>query len=211
MVVAQVPDWGKWGTANALLPRVPAALRRVARTRHFARGEILYRRGDRAADILCVLAGELRLTRASRTGTEVILQRVRDGFIAEASLESKAYHCDIVAADEGELLAFPIAAFRHALQHDATFHAAWSAQLAREVRRLRAQCERLSLNSAAERICHFIEADGDNGEVTIGQSRKSWAAELGISHEALYRALRRMQDEGALIVHGARMRMRMKP
>jgi len=207
MMPASPPDWKKLGKVNALLQRVPDALRGAARTRKFEDGEILYRRGDKAADVICVLAGELLLTRASRAGTAVIVQRVRDGFIAEASLDSKSYHCDIAAGGDGELLAFPITAFLHALQNDMAFHSAWSRQLAREVRRLRAQCERLSLNSVAERICHFIEVEGEGGEVMLGQSRKSWAAELGISHEALYRALRRMQDDGVLVVDGARLRL----
>jgi hypothetical protein len=63
------------------------------------------------------------------------------------------------------------------------------ARLTREVRKLRAQCERLSLRSAAERVEHYIEAEGRNGRLELRQTRKSWAAELGLTHEALYRAL----------------------
>jgi CRP/FNR family transcriptional regulator, dissimilatory nitrate respiration regulator len=63
------------------------------------------------------------------------------------------------------------------------------ARLAREVRKSRAQCERLSLRSAPERIVHYIEAEGSDGRLELRQTKKAWAAELGMTHEALYRAL----------------------
>jgi len=71
-------------------------------------------------------------------------------------------------------------------------------RLAAEVRKLRAQCERLSLHGAAERIAHYIEAEGRDGRLTLRQTRKSWAAELGITHEALYRALASLERAGQL-------------
>jgi CRP-like cAMP-binding protein len=93
-----------------------------------------------------------------------------------------------VVAD-GRLLKFAIAEFRAALENDASLRRASMAHLAGEVRKLRAQCERLSLNSAAERILHYLDSEGSNRVVMLRQSRKSWAAELGLTHEALYRTL----------------------
>jgi CRP/FNR family transcriptional regulator, dissimilatory nitrate respiration regulator len=136
-----------------------------------------------------VLEGEVRLVRHSRSGADIVLQRAYGGFVAEASLESPRYHCDAFAALDSRLLGFPIAAFRQALRHDADLRTFWMGRLAREVRLLRSQCERLALRSAAERIEHYIEAEGDNGRLELARSRKAWAAELGLTHEALYRAL----------------------
>ncbi|MCZ7653606.1 MAG: hypothetical protein M5R42_03950 [Rhodocyclaceae bacterium] len=59
------------------------------------------------------------------------------------------------------------------------------AQLAREVRMLRARCERLSLHGAEARILHALESEGTEGTLTLAQSRKAWAADLGLTHEAL--------------------------
>ena len=185
-----------------MLKEIPAALRDAAQLRSFAAGQTLFHRGERPNAMLCVLSGEIRLVRRSRRGTEIVLQRVGEGFVAEASMESKAYHCDVVAAAEGRLLAFPIAAFEAALAQDAAFRRAWIRHLAQEVRRLRAQNERLSLNSAAERILHFIDAEGVDGRAILTQSRKAWAMELGMTHEVLYRTLRRLREEGTLTIDG---------
>lgn len=198
-------DWHALAAAQPALAALPAALRAAARVQPFAARQTLYRQGQRPRAVLCVLEGEIRLVRRSPRGDEIILQRARGGFVAEASLDASAYHCDVVAAAAGRLLRFPSAAFREALEHDAAFNRAWSGHLAQEIRRLRAQCERLGLNGAAARILHYLEAEGRDGAITLTQSRKAWAAELGLTHEVLYRTLRRLREDGTLRIDGDRI------
>jgi CRP-like cAMP-binding protein len=201
-------DWSVLAAAHPDLAHIPPALREAARLKECAAGEAVFRQGERPKAVLYILEGETRLLRRSRGGAEVVLQRSRGGFIAEASLEAKAYHCDAVAAAASRLLVFPIRGFREALDEDTAFRNAWMALLAREVRKLRARCERLSLHSAAERILHAIESEGTAGTLTLMQSRKAWAADLGLTHEALYRTLARLQAEGTLILEGERITLR---
>ena len=201
-------DWPVLAAARPELAHIPSALRDAVRVRVFTTGEALFRQGGRPKAMFFVLDGEVRLLRRSRDGTEIVLQRSRGGFFAEASLESKAYHCDAEAMAAGRLLAFPIRAFREALEGDAAFRNAWMTQLAREVRKLRARCERLSLHGAEARILHAIESEGTAGTLVLAQSRKAWAAELGLTHDALYRALARLQAAGTLVLDGARMTLR---
>lgn len=198
-------DWQALIASQPALAPIPPQLREEAERLEIGNGETLYQIGDRVQSVLMVISGELRLIRRDRNGTEVILQRSRGGFIAEASLDSNAYHCDVVASKKGVLLRFPVQAFRLALDEDLNFRNAWMTHLAREVRKLRAQCERLSLHGASERIIHYIEVEGSDGGVILNQSRKAWAAELGLTHEALYRALRRLQDAGTLNISGDRL------
>lgn len=200
-----VIDWIAITARQPVLGTVPQGLREAARLMPVAGGRVLARRGERPKVMWCVLAGEVRLIRTSCQGIETILQRTRGGFIAEASLDVQKYHCDLVAATSSQLLSFPLAAFRQALDQDASFRRAWIAGLAREVRALRGQCERLGLKSAAQRILHYLEAEGVDGTITLAQSRKSWAAELGLTHEVLYRTLRRLREAGVLRVEGKRI------
>lgn len=198
-------DWVALTEQQPGLDDIPAMLREAATLKHFDAGETLCRRGDAPKAVLCVLNGEIRLVRRSPGGAEIILQRSRAGFIAEASMEAKAYHCDVVAAQAGRLLRFPLPDFQAALERDALFNHAWMGHLARELRRLRAQSERLSLNTAAERVLHYLEAEGDDGVVTLSHSRKAWAAELGLSHEVLYRTLRQLREAGTIRVEDDRI------
>lgn len=167
----------------------------------------MFHAGQRPRWIFYVMAGELRLVRHSSTGNEIILQRQRAGFLAEASLWSGRYHCDGIAVETGDAMAFPIKPFQQALQQDAHFQESWMRYLATAVRRTRAQAERLSLHSAADRITHYIESEGENGSVNLTHTRKAWAAELGLSHEALYRTLARLQDIGFLVVEKNQIRL----
>jgi len=201
-------DWGALITSQPSLARVAASLRELAEVREIAAGRVLARVGDPVNWIWSVISGELRLVRRSRTGAEVILQRARGGFIAEASLSSKTYHCDLMAAEGGVVLRFPVKPFRAMLDQNADFRDAWIAELAQEVRKLRSQSERLSLHGAAERIIHYLESEGSDGAIELSQSRKAWAAELGLSHESLYRTLSRLQSEGQLDIDGPRIAFR---
>lgn len=198
-------DWQALIATQPAMAYIPPALQGLAKHRMIEAGETLFRIGDRVRSVFSVISGEVRLIRRDRNGTEVILQRSRGGFIAEGSLTSKAYHCDVVAAEAGAVLSFPARAFRGALDEDAGFRDAWMTHLAREVRKLRAQCERLSLHSATDRIMHFIESEGTDGAIVLTQPRKTWAAELGLTHEALYRALSRLQADDRLAVDGPRI------
>lgn len=63
---------------------------------------------------------------------------------------------------------------------------------------LRARCERLTLHRAAERILHCIEVEGEQGRLRLLQTRRAWAAELGLTPEALYRALSSLRTAGRI-------------
>lgn len=198
-------DWPTLCGRQPAAALIPESLREHAKLFEAQTRETLFRTADPVRHIYLVISGEARLIRLDRNGGEIILQRSRGGFIAEASLDSRAYHCDGIASEPTAILALPASAFRSALDADPTFCKAWQMQLAKEVRKLRAQCERLSLHNAADRITHYIESEGTDGVLILSQSRKSWAAELGLSHESLYRTLRRMQDDGLIAVDGTRL------
>lgn len=199
----------KWAALTAQLPllkSLPREFRADVELRQVSQGEILFRRGDRPKVMFAVIAGETRLVRTARAGTEIILQRTRRGLFAEGSLDQPRYHCDGIAAADTTLAAIPRTVFINALATE-EFRQAWTAELLRELRRVRAQSERLSLRTAEERIVHFIETEGDEGSLTLTQSRKDWASELGLTHEALYRTLARMEAARMLHLSGPKIEL----
>ena len=195
-------DWQALITSQPALVCVTQPLRALAELQEIEAREILVRIADPVRNVFSLISGEVRLIRRDRNGSEVILQRARGDFFAEASLWGKTYHCDVIAAEKSVVLRFPAKAFRSALDDDAAFRDVWMTHLAREVRKLRTQCERLSRHSAADRILHYIESEGADGAIILNQSRKAWACELGITHEALYRTLSKLQADGTLNIDG---------
>jgi CRP-like cAMP-binding protein len=192
--------------AVPLLAYLPEATRGKSYMRSLSAGEALFRRGSKPAAVFVVLRGEMRLVRTTARGAEIILQRARGGFLAEASLDQAAYHCDAFAAASSDVLAIPLTLFQAALA-DKVFQSAWIAHLARELRNMRAIAERASLRTARERIIHYLETEGRGGAFALTQSKKDWAAELGLTHEALYRELARMQRRRELAVAGRKLRL----
>ena len=192
---------------HALLPHVPLKIwwwqHRVGSIPTLGTNLKFLTTGDSLSSYeYCIATGNV-----SHAGGEVILQRVRRDFFGEASLEFTAYHCDAVAAQPNEVLRIPLAATRQALDTDPAFRHAWIAHLSRELRRSRAQGERLALKSAHERILHYLESEGTDGVVTLAMSRNAWAAELGLTHESLYRTLARLEAEGQVIRRGPELRL----
>lgn len=181
---------------------MPSTLRSAAAWRGFDKGEMLFATGDQPKCIYFVAQGEARLRRYSPEGTEVIMQRARNAFLAEASLESPTYHCDGVATESTLALAFPSDAFRIALAECTGFRASWVSHLLREVRQARAQVERQGLRNAGARILHYLEMESPSGQLHLNQTKKAWAAELGLTHEAMYRALGQLARQGILRVKG---------
>jgi CRP/FNR family transcriptional regulator, dissimilatory nitrate respiration regulator len=185
-----VPD-----TLRALLPQ---ALRGACESIDLARGAALFHAGRRPLHMHHVDEGEVALQRPGADGALLVLQRVQRGWVAEASLESERYHCDAVALAHSRITRLPRAALREALKADAAFAVRWVSMLNHELRRLRQQCERLSLNTVQARVLHLVETEGGPEGVPVGAGLKALAREIGVTHEALYRCLAQLQRRGLL-------------
>lgn len=177
---------------------LPAEVQALCAASPCARGDLLFKQGKKPTEMLYVTRGEVVLQRLGRQGGSVVLQRTRRGFIGEASLDSVRYHCDAVVTVSGEVVAVPLEAIKHALAAGSGFAGRWIAMLNQEVKRLRAHCERLSMRGVAERLLHLIETEGSDGRLALGGGLKSMASELGVSHEALYRAVAELEKKGVL-------------
>lgn len=163
------------------------------------KGDPIFRQRQRPRYMHFVVGGELVLERTGEGGDPVVLQRVRHGFVAEASLQTGSYHCDAVVTSPGWAIAVPIDPLKAELAADSAFALRWIGMLNAEVRRLRAQCERMSLKGVGERLLHMIETEGVDGRLLVSSGLKSLATELAVSHEALYRAVATLEKRGVIV------------
>jgi CRP-like cAMP-binding protein len=177
---------------------LPLGLQALCTPSPCTRGDVLFKQGRKPTRMLFVTRGEVVLQRLGRQGESVVLQRTRRGFVGEASLESARYHCDAAVTMSGEVVAIPIESIKQELASDSGFASRWIAMLNQEVKRLRAQCERLSMRGVKERLLHLIETEGREGRLPLGSGLKSMASELGVTHEALYRAVAELEKNGVL-------------
>ena len=162
------------------------------------KGTFLFKAGDKPERMFFVVSGEVVLERPGLQGAPVILQRTRRGFVSEASLKSEKYHCHGLVVANAKIVQIPIRLVRDAMDNDPAFAGRWIGMLNKEVKRLRLQCERLTLAKVQDRLVHLLETEGDKGRFPIGAGIKSLAAELGVTHEALYRCIYAMEKLGTL-------------
>lgn len=176
---------------------LPAPLLKQCVAHAFDKGDYLFHLGRVPEYMFFIVSGEAVLSRTSSHGETITLQRCKGGFVSEASLLTDVYHCDAIATHAGTAITLPIKAFRDSLKKE-DFSLKWVKLLSREIMRLRTQSERLGLKDIKSKLIHLIEAEGKQGTLQLQSDYKSLASEIGVTHEALYRAIAALESDGIL-------------
>ena len=184
-----------------MLDWLPAELQQSAKVRSLAAGETLFRRGDRAQAIFAVERGRLRLLRHGLDSQPIVLHTARAGeLFAEAALFAATYRCDAVALTPATVRVYPKRQLLAAFRGDPALAERFTALLAGQVHRLRAQLEGRNIRSAEQRVLHHLAlaAGADGRTVRIEGTLLDLAVEIGLSHESLYRTLAKLEKAGAI-------------
>lgn len=174
--------------------------------RILAAGEALFRAGDPAQALFHVEQGCIRLMRHGPDGSAITLHVAEAGQpFAEASLFSDVYHCDAIAETGAQVLAFPKTAVLLLLKAHPDLNLAFTAYLARQLQRLRGRFELVRLKGARERVLAYLtQAGAAEGMVTLDRPLTVVASEIGLTREALYRTLTKLEKDGHVRRGGTR-------
>lgn len=200
-------DWVSLTDCHPDLHHLPLQVVGQVKRLSLAPESLLFRCGERPRAIYYLIEGEVQMVRRTRNGGTVVMSRTRHGFFAEAGLYAKTYGCDAVGVVASTMLMFPLPVFQEMLDDNKDFRRSRFAQQAQDIRRLCSRCERLSLPTAQERLFHYIETEGQDGAIELMQTVKALAAELGLTHETLYRTLAQMERSGDLKRSGNRIEL----
>lgn len=180
---------------------LPAELRAQSRVRELATGETLFRQGDETFGIFEVESGRLRMIRHTLRDEPAVLHNAGPGeLFAEAALFAAAYHCDAVAAAPSRIRVYPKRAMLAAFRKHPALAERFMGILARQTMGLRARLHGRNIRSARERVLHHLalKAGPDRRTVALDGPLKDLAAEIGLTHEALYRTLAALEREGRI-------------
>lgn len=168
--------------------------------RRLMRGEYLFRQGEESFGIFRLLSGQVVMNRVTAEGTEVPMHTVRPGEVfAEASLFSAEYHCDAVAILDCDVLVYSKNSLVRQLRTKPEDLWNFTAELAHRVQSLRTRLQIRQIRSAKERIMNALEMKcGETRVWKLDTTLKHFADEIGLTHEALYRALATLEDEGRI-------------
>jgi CRP/FNR family transcriptional regulator, dissimilatory nitrate respiration regulator len=141
------------------------------------------------------------LIRHTVDGHLVILHTARSGeLFAEASLFADAHHCDAVAAAASRVRVYPKATAMAASCTEPDLAVAFVARLAGQLQELRARMELRNIRSANERVLQYLRLHTGpyTPSLAIEGRLQDIAAEIGLTREALYRALAALEAAGSI-------------
>lgn len=156
-------------------------------------GQTLFRQGDKTGGIYFVVSGRLDLIRHTKSGDKVVVHRAIAGqTFAEASLFSDVYHCDALARESSEVIRFDRKAILGAFTSNPEFALALTNRFALQIQQYRRRMELLAIKSAKDRV-YAAMADG-----LLTGTIMDFAAEIGLTHEAVYRGLAKLSTAGKI-------------
>ena len=178
---------------------MPASVKERSIVRKLAPGQMLFRQGDKASAIFEVERGRVRLIRHTVDDHAVIMHTALPSqLFAEAALFAGAYQCDAIAPVAALVRAYPKRELLAALRADPATAERFMAALAHQVHGLRARLEERNIRSARKRVLHHLSLRaGDDGRtMRLDGTLVELAAEIGLTHEALYRTLAALEKAG---------------
>lgn len=183
---------------HPMAAHLPPALRSVSVVQWLRKGEYVFRLGDEANAVYQVVQGTLGISCAlpmCDAAPPLLLG------IGEYQVETGDVHRNNALFHEkgGAVLRIPFHAFRAVLLQNGPFAAAFGMQMAERAQHLHRQAERRCLNSAEDRLCHYLMTESNEGSGRISvRTYAALANELGVAHETLSRLLKSMSAQGKI-------------
>jgi CRP-like cAMP-binding protein len=160
-------------------------------------GNLLFRQAEPTTGLFRVQHGCVTLRRTTQAGDTLTLHRASAGdLFAEASVFSDQYHCDAICTVGGAVQHISKAATLEQLSKHPDFALAFTASLARQVQSYRFLLEITAIKSAEHRVLAAVSAGYLDGAVT------EFATRIHLTHEACYRALRTLCNQGHITQTG---------
>lgn len=189
------------------------ALANIAEPIRYQPGDHIFTEGDPAEGFFLILSGQVKVYKLSFDGKEQVLHFVGpDEIFAEVPVFSGgAYPANAGALRETRTLFFPRAAIRRLLAKDPNLAMNLLADLSRRLRQLTRLVENLSLKESPARLAAYLLHTSEElmhaDEVELDVTKGQLATLLGTTPETLSRTLKKMSENGLLVVQGRTIRL----
>lgn len=180
-------------------PSARDAVRSAARRVRLPPGAAAFRPGQPCAHWLIVCAGQVRVSRVSEGGREIVLYRVHPGescvLTTAGLLEGASYDAEAIAETEVEALLLPAAEFLRLIAEQPSFRRFAFAAYAARIAALMELAEELAFDEVGTRLARRLLAlrapDG-----SVPATHEALAAELGTAREVVSRRLKAFERAG---------------
>jgi|GEM_PF-851105 len=184
-----------------------ALLARSACPRDYARGEMVFQRGERPNGLLLVAEGTLKLAVRGANGEQKVIALVEEGQVCASALAflDRPSALEASALTPVTVVSIPASAVFAAMQSDPELARRVVEHLSHRVLSLVDEVEGITLRSGLQRLAHYIESlarGRGNGShaVRLPATKTLIAAQLGIAKETLSRLLHELVERGVISV-----------
>lgn len=183
------------------LNQLPTALKSAVYYRDLKKGEILFTQSHQAESIFMLESGSILLLNYTGDGQQVNHYTAKEGeLFAELVLFKDVYLCTAIANSPSQVLVLPKQPFLNALNQSSELAEAFMAQLAERLHESKLLLELRSIRPAYRRVLHYLRLRTPVNETAVILDRplKDIAGDLGLTPEALSRALAQLQKAGEI-------------
>ena len=176
--------------------------------KHYRRGETIFHAGDTTSDFGLVENGSIQIIVNFYWGSRHILSYIEEGEIfaeSYASIPGKELHCDMVAAEESDILFLSLNKLLSSCQENCQSHRLLIHNLLRisamRSLALTARMTHIAPRTIRERLLSYLSEQAlahGSAEFTIPFTRQQLADYLGVDRSALSNEISKMQRDGLL-------------
>jgi CRP-like cAMP-binding protein len=189
----------------------------LAVPRRFGKRDMVFREGEPAEGFFVMSSGKVKVFKLSEEGKEQVLHVLEPGHtFAEAVIfEGGVYPAHAETLTDAEMLFLPKRPFLELLEKHPKVAIRMLASLSRWLKRMTDLVESLSLRDVEARLVLFLYEELKNRGISpkdgvaleLGVSKNVLASRLGTVPETFSRTLKRLQDEGLIVVRGKQIRI----
>ena len=189
-------------------------LAKRARLARFAKGEVLYRRGDQADNLMIMLSGRVKISNITDDAREVVLNFLGEGDLNGelAALDGKGRSADATALEATEVAILYRRDFIPVLERNPKALLDIVAALAEKLRMTSAMVEHSLLQMSGKAANGLLRLANQHGRkvddgvlVDLKISQRDLGSYIGLSRENTSRELGRLKDEGLIRVEGTQI------
>ena len=178
--------------------------------RSVRRGERFWSHGSPSAVIAIVASGRVKCWSPGHDERQWVNTVVRAGGVCglAACVDGGPYMCNAEPLERSRIVLVPASAVRTGMEHSPAFSRVVANLLARDVRRVQAVCEDVTLRTPVQRLARFLVAQAaGTGVVELRETQTQIAAQLGTVREVVGRGLRQLESRGVIARTGRVVRV----